>query len=204
MSAFTCHVQNEFSGSALQQFPNFEVISRAEGSAYDIFDFSKICVKSGKRHRSPLEEALIHLQWKPWPIKPEFVVTKYIDQFSSKSAQVLGPRGINRLQEFKRYSTGWDFGGGEPLSSASTALTDTFLSLFREFGEKPPSLFLTREGNLQLSWEDANGFSVEVEFFPDKIEYFIESNDEEGEIKLLPDNPTEGIRALIEKLYLSK
>ena len=47
-----------------------------------------------------------------------------------------------------------------------------------------PSLFLTLKGNLSLGWEDKNGQSIEVEFYPDKAEYFIESLNEESAVKL--------------------
>jgi len=53
-----------------------------------------------------------------------------------------------------------------------------------ELRQFQPSLFFTLEGNLELGWEDRNGQAIEIEFYPDKIEYFIESLNEESSVAL--------------------
>lgn len=41
---------------------------------------------------------------------------------------------------------------------------------------------MTGDGNLSISWEDREGKIIELEFFPDKIEYYIEIEEDEGVI----------------------
>jgi len=112
----------------------------------------------------------------------KFEVIKYIDDLSNKSKEILGENSVSRFYEFLSYDRGWDFGKGEALSKHSIAILDIFLNCFQEIKEKEPSIFLTRAGNLQLSWEDKFDNPIEVEFFPNKLEYYIETNSEEGEI----------------------
>lgn len=105
------------------------------------------------------------------------------DQLSEKTATILGKNGLERFESFKNYSKGWDSGYGLPLSHKSIAVMEYFISQFSNFhGE--PSLFLTPNGNLQLGWENTHGQIIELEFYPDKIEYYIESLDKEGKINL--------------------
>jgi len=119
-------------------------------------------------------------------------IVKPIDELSSAARAILGPNGTARFDEFKSYPQGWDFGYGQPLSSASIASLDYFLALFGEFSTRP-SLFLTRLGNLELAWEDGVG-RIELEFFPNKVQYFLEANDEESEV------PISHLPRLIERL----
>jgi hypothetical protein len=108
--------------------------------------------------------------------------------------------GLKRFQEFKKYQKGWDFGIGEPLSHQSVAIFDTFLNLFPYFFGKEPSIFLTRAGNLQLAWEDYENRDIEIEFYPNKIEYYIEIEDLEGEIEISKESIIANLEQLIKKL----
>src|SRR5436190_9943071 len=70
----------------------------------------------------------------------------------------LGHTGWGRLHHFHRYySAGWGDGSGKPLSPRAMET----LSRFLETAEFPhnvrPSVFLTREGFIELCWEDAAG-----------------------------------------------
>ena len=105
------------------------------------------------------------------------------DTLGSKTAALLGDNGVKRFEEFKRYKDGWDHGYGRPLSNRSVAVMEFFINKFSD-SINEASLFFTRDGNLQLGWEDNSGNSIELEFFPDRIEYFIESLDMEGEIEV--------------------
>ena len=105
------------------------------------------------------------------------------DNLSKEAIDVIGESGLQRFESFKQYTEGWDDGHGSPLSYRSTAVMEYFLHKFSNFYTKP-SLFLTRNGNLQLDWEDKHGQMIEVEFFPDKIEFYIEASDDEGQITL--------------------
>jgi len=60
-------------------------------------------------------------------------------------------------------------------------------------------LFLTHQGNLQLGWEDVSRNVVELEFFPDRIEYYIELLNEEGSVGLQDQSQlVEKIRSTVE------
>ena len=92
----------------------------------------------------------------------------------------LGENGVDRVREFKTYKDGWDSGKGAALNGKSE---DNLRSFLRSRGEEfptRPSVFLTRAGNLRLSWENRDGNGIELEFFPNEIEYFLESSEEEG------------------------
>lgn len=103
---------------------------------------------------------------------------------SNNSQRIIGENGVRRFEEFKRYAEGWDYGRGRPLSAHSVATLEAFLRQVPELAAQEPSLFLTHDGNLQLGWEDAAGGAVELEFFPDRVEYYIESLQEEDSVGL--------------------
>ncbi len=92
--------------------------------------------------------------------------------------------GLERFNEFKtHYKDGWDFGKGKALSPFSTRSLIMFFDRVGSFNNEP-SLFLTRNGNLQIVWEDKHNNTVELEFFRDKIDYYIESENLEGKVSL--------------------
>jgi hypothetical protein len=112
------------------------------------------------------------------------------DGLSARARAVLGENALARFQEFRQYADGWDFGRGNRLSSASVAALDLFLSSYSNFPTRP-SLFMTQAGNLELAWENHGGRRIEVEFCPDRFQYFLDVEDPraEGEMELrrLPD-----------------
>lgn len=97
---------------------------------------------------------------------------------------IIGENAKNRFNEFKTYPNGWYGGQGKKVSRSSVFTFEQFVKSLPELRRARPSLFLTLEGNLSLGWEDRNGQSIEVEFYPDKAEYFIENLNEESETKL--------------------
>ena len=103
---------------------------------------------------------------------------------SENSKRIISENGLRRFEEFKRYPHGWDYGHGKPLSYRSITSLDSFLRQLPAFITREPSLFLTHQGNLQLGWEDKHGNIVELEFFPDKVEYYLESLNDEGMVDL--------------------
>ncbi len=106
------------------------------------------------------------------------------DELGTSITKIIGQSGLQRLKQFRKYDEGWEFGTGKPLSSRSLASFKLFCEQLSEQIQNEPSLFLTREGNLQLGWEGKGGDKIEFEFFPDRIEYYIEVLDDEGEIAL--------------------
>ena len=116
-----------------------------------------------------------------WPL-PEI---KPVDELNEDIIKTIGENGLQRFEQFKKYNEGWDLGGiGKPLSSHSVATFKLFCKQLTGTLPDEPSLFLTHEGNLQLGWEDKEGNKIEIEFFPNKIEYYIEVLDDEGEVDL--------------------
>lgn len=98
--------------------------------------------------------------------------------------QKLGPRGWGRLHHFRHfYSQGWgELGRGRPLSPRALEAFFRFLAALPAPQGKPPSIFLTDKGNIELCWEDAAGQAVQVEFTPTGAEYFIEATAEEDTV----------------------
>lgn len=105
-----------------------------------------------------------------------YIVPDSGTQISKKSQQVIGRSGTHRFNEFARYKTAWDSGAGRALSSRSVAVMETFLGIVGDSIPTEPSIFLTRDGNLQLGWENSRGQRVELEFFPNHIEFFDEKS----------------------------
>ena len=97
---------------------------------------------------------------------------------------IIGVNGKRRFDEFKSYPDNWYGGKGKKLSNWSVSIFESFIKNLPELRLFRPSLFLTLGGNLSLSWEDKKGNSIEVEFYPNKIEYYLESANEESDIKL--------------------
>jgi len=95
----------------------------------------------------------------------------------------LGPKGWVRLHHFRHYySAGWGDGSGKPLSPRALETFYRFLEFAVFTGGAKPSVFLTDQGCIELCWEDAARKSVQLEFRPAEIEFFIESQDSEGTV----------------------
>ena len=103
---------------------------------------------------------------------------------SREAIAVIGENGKRRFEEFRAYPNGWYGGKGKRISKWSVLNFERFVKEIPELKSAHPSLFLTLEGNLSLGWNDKHGQSIEIEFYPDKIEYFIEKSDEESSIHL--------------------
>jgi len=103
---------------------------------------------------------------------------------TTQTIAVIGINGKRRFDEFKNYPNGWYGGKGKEISKRSVFIFEQFIKYLPELKSFRPSLFFTLEGNLSLGWEDKNGQSIEVEFYADRIEYFIKSTDEESSITL--------------------
>jgi hypothetical protein len=96
--------------------------------------------------------------------------------------QKLGQHGFQRIQNFRDYVAGWDFGKGKPMSEIAFSGLAKFLETVILPEGKRPSIFLTSSGHLELAWEAQNGSKRQAEFGPRKIEYYREDTGAEGEI----------------------
>jgi len=123
-----------------------------------------------------------------------------VAKLSKKAISVLGTNGLRRFETFRNYEKGWDGKFSFPLSNRSIAVMEYFINQFFDF-KKEPSLFLTGNGNLQLGWENLLGQKVELEFFPDKIEYYVEAVEEEGQVDINEGNVSWLISVLKENEY---
>ena len=119
-------------------------------------------------------------------LEVEVVEPKRKENFnlSREAIAVIGENGKRRFEEFRNYPNGWYGGKGKELSKWSVLNFERFVKRMSELRQFQPSLFFTLEGNLELGWEDRNGQAIEIEFYPDKIEYFIESLNEESSVAL--------------------
>ena len=100
------------------------------------------------------------------------------DDLDPKTKELLGADGLARY-EMLRAST--PSTGERPMSDLSVAVMSAFVASLNDLNFEP-SLFLTNAGNLEFGWDDSNGNQISLEFFPDKIEYYIEKSDDEGEV----------------------
>ena len=101
-------------------------------------------------------------------------------ELSAKATKVIGADGYRRFIDFRdNYKDGWDNGQGLSLSQLSIYSLNRFISNIVSF-PSVPSIFLTRDGNLELVWERRGGASVEIEFYGDKLGYYFESTGAEG------------------------
>ena len=94
----------------------------------------------------------------------------------------LGARGWGRILHFRQfYQKGWGDHRGQSLSPRA------FEAFIRFLGEaefpksnKPPSVFLTDRGGIELCWEAPSGKALQAEFTRTGVEYFNEETSAEG------------------------
>lgn len=129
-----------------------------------------------------------------WPTIDIKAILRLNRELNQSAVRLIGKNGLDRFRLFRQFPEGWDSGTGTPLLEQSVKAFELFAAQFSKQMKNEPSLFLTRSGHLQLGWEDKAGQTIELEFYPDNIEYFIEALDDEGAISL------DDISALIDKL----
>lgn len=92
----------------------------------------------------------------------------------------LGVAAWGRLHHFRHYySQGWGDGSGKPLSPRALEGFYRFVSIAKLSPVRPPSVFLTDDGSLELCWEDKDGRAIQVEFTSAGVEIFSEASGEE-------------------------
>ena len=94
----------------------------------------------------------------------------------------LGTAGRDRYCLFRdTFSAGWgEHGRGCELKPASAASFIRFLTAMPPPQYRPPTLFLTDDGHLELIWRDVAGYSVQIEFADSMVEFYLESTGQEG------------------------
>ena len=107
----------------------------------------------------------------------------------------LGARGWGRVHHFRHYySAGWGDRSGKPLSPRALESFYRFLEAAQFPRGSVPSVFLTDEGSIELSWEDHRGKAVQVEFRPSDIELYVEADELEESV------PVSDAKALASRL----
>jgi hypothetical protein len=94
----------------------------------------------------------------------------------------LGSRARDRMCLFRDYySTYWgENGTGKPMSQRAYEALCRFVEHMSFPAGRDPSIFLTDAGNLELCWEEAAGGSIQIEFTPDRAEYYVQSRKSES------------------------
>ncbi len=106
-----------------------------------------------------------------------------ISQLHPHARILLGKAGQERFDMFWNETEGWYFGSaGKVLSRDAVKYFNRFCSLIENISE-PVSIFMGIEGNLEISWLNKEGYSIEVEFFSDRIEFFFEKTEEERTVE---------------------
>ena len=132
------------------------------------------------------EQGFESLVTKPFEVRPNEARKEKKENpvLSREALLIIGENGRQRFDEFKIYPPGWYGGKGKEISKWSVANFERFVKRLPELKQVRPSIFLTLDGNIALGWEDDGGKSFEIEFFPDKVEYFIEKLNEESTVGL--------------------
>lgn len=96
----------------------------------------------------------------------------------------LGSNGSKRLNFFKTAYCGALKGESDakPLSVRSLQGFSRFIRSMPFSNSIKPSIFLTDEGYLALSWPDSNGKAIDLEFTPAGIHFYLQSTDTEDQI----------------------
>ncbi len=111
-------------------------------------------------------------------------------------ARKLGVNGWGRWQYFRQCFSGkWGDEGQAPVSPRSQDALFKALEFLEFAPGSKPSLFLTDDGYFEISWRDAEGKSVQIEFGPAEFEIFEESTGTE-EI-----HPNDRIREVIAERF---
>jgi hypothetical protein len=114
-------------------------------------------------------------------------------ELSKEAVAALGAHNAERFSKLSALQNGWHFGHGKALQSASLRSIEAFLILHNSFPERC-SLFLSEDGNLELVWRSERNETTSLEFYGNRIEYYIETLEEEGSIAI------NDISSLVQKL----
>jgi len=96
----------------------------------------------------------------------------------------LGPKGWERIQRFKNLHGIGGANSSRPLSPKGLSALYRFVaSMNFPQNAKPPSVFLTDLGGIELCWETAEGAPIQVEFTGVGVEVYRGNTDEESFVK---------------------
>ncbi len=106
----------------------------------------------------------------------------------------LGDAAWQRFYDFSRWPDGWAGPHSHAIAWSTYQNLGKFLTYARFVtSQTPPSLFVTDDGLLELSWEARDGSAINVTLTPEGASYFIEAKGEEAQV------PSEGLAQLAER-----
>lgn len=103
---------------------------------------------------------------------------------------ILGENCFQRFVDFSKWPDGWDHGSGDAIGWRTYENLLNFLDSARFRTSHPPSLFLTNEGYLEISWDGKDGAELSVTISPAGGHFFRSSDGSEQ------DYPPERLREL--------
>lgn len=107
----------------------------------------------------------------------------------------LGDSAWQRFHDFSRWPDGWAGESSQSIAWGTYRNFERFLAATHfGFHAIPPSLFLTDDGHLELSWDAPDGSTISATIHPTGVDYFVESRGEEGSV------PADGIEVLARQL----
>jgi hypothetical protein len=111
----------------------------------------------------------------------------------------LGETAWQRFANFSQWPDGWSGPHSRAVSWITYRNFEKFLSQARFATSRPPSLFLTDAGHIELAWEAHDGSTIHITFTQDGADYFIESSAEESSVA---ENELEALASRCTKLSL--
>ncbi len=106
----------------------------------------------------------------------------------------LGDAAWQRFHDFSRWPDGWAGPHSQAIAWGTYHNFGKFLAAARFLtSQPPPSLFVTDEGQLELTWEARDGSAINVTLSAEGADYFIESQGAEGHV------PAEQLSRLAER-----
>ena len=95
----------------------------------------------------------------------------------------LGDAAWQRFHDFSQWPDGWAGPHSRAVAWGTYQNFGKFLSAARFVtSQPPPSLFVTDDGLLELSWEARDRSAINVTLTPEGATYFIESKGEEAKV----------------------
>ena len=105
---------------------------------------------------------------------------------SASAEAAIGWSGVTRLTGFRRLAPGWDGGDSRTLDVHSLKRLSEFFSRF-QLQSRDIAIFMSHAGNVVINWHDLRGGLVEIEFFPSRMEYFVETSNLDDSTSLEED-----------------
>lgn len=105
----------------------------------------------------------------------------FVPEETDYFADAVGVHGLRRLANFAALPAGWDGRHGAPLNQESVDAAKKFFADKKLMPSKA-GVFMSVEGNLVVSWEDATGQLVELEFEPERVTGFVQATELEIDV----------------------